>query len=45
MQADKGQEKSALITRSIIGSLSIKCIKKNMLRNIDSIDSIGLVND
>jgi hypothetical protein len=24
MQADKGQEKSALMTRSLIGSLSIK---------------------
>ena len=44
MQADKGQEKSALITRSLIGSLSIKYIK-NMLRNIGSVDSIGLVND
>ena len=43
MLADKGQEKRALLARSIIDSLSIK-YAKNMFRNIDSIDSMGLVN-
>ena len=44
MLADKGQEKSALMSRSIISSLSIQYIK-NMFSDINSIDSIGLVND
>ena len=42
MLGDKGQEKSAIIARSRIDSLSINI--HDMFRNMDRIDSTGLVN-